>query len=518
MSNGKKLKLTPFSKIVLLVIIGAGCWFGFKALSGNQNLMNTILPKKEVSSAGKSNLSKSDSKDVIKVCVVTWGGYAGGQYFNGGFKASKESRFYKEYGILVEFVLMDDFNASREAWKSDNVNLQWITADAFPTEVGSLKEYDPRIIFQADWSRGGDAIVVRPGIRNVSDLRGKKISVAYGTPSHTFILWMLKANNMTNQDVELVQVQSAVDAAAMYKSGSVDAAVVWSPDDQDCVAKVKGTKILKSTKEATHIIADVFYAKEKYIENNQEKITKLIEGWMRGAAEINTSDETKQKAAQILSEGLNQDVGFCLGAINNARLCTFGDNKGFFTIDGCNACVTGEQLYADMSILYQQVGIINQAPPVWRLVTNTSLLRKINLAGVSHEAEGIETFAKPTVQEAKAEAFASKAVSIVFATGSSALDDNATYILDKEVVPVLKAFGNARVRVEGNTDNVGEYNMNVSLSKKRANSAIQYFVSKYYFDADRFVVVGNGPNKPVADNETDQGRAKNRRTEVQLLN
>jgi NitT/TauT family transport system substrate-binding protein len=90
--------------------------------------------------------------------------------------------------------------------------------------------------------------------------------------------------------------------------------------------------------------------------------------------------------------------------------------------------------------------------------------------------------------------------------------------LDKEVVPVLKAFGNARVRVEGNTDNDGEYNMNVSLSKKRANSAIQYFVSKYYFDADRFVVVGNGPNKPVADNETDQGRAKNRRTEVQLLN
>ena len=112
--------------------------------------------------------------DVINIGVVTWGGYAGGQYFNEGFDASTESRFYKDYGLLVNFSVLDDFDASREAFKADEVNLLWATIDAFPTEVEGLKDYEPQVIFQADWSRGGDAIVVRRGINNVGDLKGKK--------------------------------------------------------------------------------------------------------------------------------------------------------------------------------------------------------------------------------------------------------------------------------------------------------------------------------------------------------
>jgi len=512
-------KVKPLPKILGLVAIAAVAFFGIRYLN-ESGVINNIAPKKggsTVTTSG-SKLGKSEKQEVIKVGVVTWGGYAGGQYFNGGFKASKSSRYYTEYGILVEFIVMDDWDASRAAWKSDDINLQWITADAFPTETGALKEYYPKILFQADWSRGGDVIVVRPGISKASDLRGKKIAVAYGTPSHTFILWLLEANNMTSRGVELVQVKSAIDAAAMAKSGSVDAAVVWSPDDDDVVQKMPGWKKLKSTREATNIIADVFYAKESYINDNEAKLKSLIEGWMRGAAEINSSSEAKLKAANILSTGLGLDVEFCTNAINNVRLCTFGDNKGFFSINNCNACVTGEQLYTKMSNLYKQVGVIPENPPAWRLVSDTRILRQINLAGAEHEAEGSQSFTKATVQEAKAEAFASKTVSIVFQTGSATLSEEARYIIDRDVAPVLKGFGGSRVRVEGNTDNIGGRALNMSLSQRRASSAVQYLVQQHGFDLNRFIEIGNGPDKPVATNDTETGRALNRRTEFQLLN
>ena len=511
-----KARVTPLAKILGLAIIAGVVFFGFKYMQSS-GLVDKIAPK-QAGSTKTTKIAGVSSKDIIKVCVVTWGGYAGGQYFNGGFKASKESRYYKEYGILVEFVLNDDFASSRAAWKTDAVNLQWTTADAYPTETGALKEYDPRIIFQADWSRGGDAIVVTRSINTVSDLRGKKIAVAYGTPSNTFLLWLLDANNMTYKDVELIEVPSAVNAAEMFRAGKVDAAVVWSPDDEDCVAKVNGAKVLKSTKQATHIIADVFYAKKSYIDQNEDKLTKLVEGWMRGAAEINSSEEAKKQAAQILSAGLGQDANFCLKAINNTRFCTFGDNKGFFTINGCNACVTGEQLYAKMTEVYTDFGLIKESVPAWRSVVYTNILRSINLAGVEHEAEGMQTFSKPTQAEATAPAFASKTVSIVFNSGSSTLDVNAQSIIDNQVVPVLKAFGSARVRVEGNTDNVGGIQTNTVLSEKRARAAVDYMVSTWSFDRNRFVEVGNGPNKPVASNDTPEGKAKNRRTEFQLLN
>jgi len=511
-------KVKPLPKILGLVVIGVIVLFGIKYLN-ESGALKSIAPKKSgtVATPGQK-LNKTESQDVLRVCVVTWGGNAGGQYFNGGFKASKDSRFYKEYGILVEFVLMDDWDASRAAWKSGDVDLQWITADAFPTEAGNLKEFSPKIIFQADWSRGGDAIVVRPGINKVSDLKGKKISVAYGTPSHTFILWLLEANNMTSKDVALVQVKSAIDAAAMAKSGSVDAAVVWSPDDDDVVQKMPGWKKLKTTKDATSIIADVFYAKESYIQANEDKLRKFVEGWMRGAAEINSSPDAKQKAAEILAAGLGQDVTFCLNAINNTRLCTLGDNKGFFTIDGCNTCVSGEQLYIKMSQLYKQVGVISEPPPSWRSVSDTRILRQINLSGVEHDPEAMQVFNKPTVQESKADAFASKTVSIVFPSGSATLTEDARYTIDREVVPILKAFGAARVRVEGNTDNVGGLSINQVLSQQRAHSAVQYLVLQHKFDKYRFIEIGNGPDVPVSDNTTEEGRAKNRRTEFQLLN
>ncbi len=512
-----KTKVTPLAKIIGLVLIASAVFFGFKYLQSS-GVMDKIAPKSAGSSAKTTKIAGVSSKDIIKVCVVTWGGYAGGQYFNGGFKASKESRYYKDYGILVEFVLNDDFASSRAAWKSDAVNLQWTTADAYPTETGALAEYNPKLLFQADWSRGGDAIVVTKTISTVSDLRGKKISVAYGTPSNTFLLWLLEANNMTAQDVQLVEVASAINAAEMFRAGKVDAAVVWSPDDADCVAKVNGAKVLKSTREATHIIADVFYAKQSYIEQNEDKLRKLVEGWLRGAAEINTSTEAKQQAAKILSAGLGQDESFCLNAINNTRLCTYGDNKGFFTIDGCNSCVTGEQLYMKMTDAYTNFGLIKGSVPSWRSVVYTNVLRSITLSGTGHEAEGMLAFSKPTQVEATAPAFASKTVSIVFPSGSSTLDANAQSIVDNQVVPVLKAFGNVRVRVEGNTDNVGGSQINKVLSGKRARAAVDYIVSTWSFDRNRFIEVGNGPDKPVSSNDTPEGRAQNRRTEFQLLN
>jgi NitT/TauT family transport system substrate-binding protein len=510
----QKVRLTPFAKIIVVAVILGGIYFGLKYLSAS-NVMDLIAPQKKGAESRSTVKGKTD--DVIKVGVVTWGGYAGGQYFNGGFKASKESRYYKEYGILVEFKVMDDFAASRAAWKADELNVQWITADAFPTEVNSFKEYDPKIIFQADWSRGGDAIVVRPGINSVQELKGMKIAVAFGTPSHTFILWMLEAGNLTVGDVELVEVPSATDAAAMFKAGRVDAAAVWSPDDRECLKSVNGAKVLKSTREATNIIADVFYAKAAYIEKNQEKIKALVEGWLRGAAEINSSASAKQEAAKILSVGLGTDEEFCLNAINNTRLCTYGDNLNFFGINTDFKGVTGEGLYSKMSESYAKVGLVQGMTPAWRLVTMPQILRSITLSGPENAAEKGFEFEKATIEQSTAAAFATKEITINFEVGSAELNQTTQYIVDQEVAKTLLAFAKVRVRVEGNTDNTGNRNANISLSKRRAQAVVDHLVEAYKFDPNRFIVVGNGPDKPVADNTTAGGKSKNRRTDIELL-
>ena len=54
----------------------------------------------------------------------------------------------------MDFKVLDDFEASRAAFKNGDVQLLWCTVDALPTEMAALEAFDPRIVFQADWSRG----------------------------------------------------------------------------------------------------------------------------------------------------------------------------------------------------------------------------------------------------------------------------------------------------------------------------------------------------------------------------
>jgi len=518
-----KTKIKPLPKIIGLVLIVLCLFFAFKQAQ-SRGVMDKLLPKdKNTQNIPKDALNalkkESTLTKPITVGVVTWGGYAGGQYFNKGFEASQESRYWQDYKILVQFKVIDDFIASREAFKSGDIDVLWITADSFPTEAGNLGSFDPKIIFQADWSRGGDAIVVRRGINSANELKGKKVAVAFGTPSHTFLLNVLSASGLAYTDIEVVEVPSAIDAAVNFKSGKVDAAVVWSPDDADCVANVTGAKVLKSTKEASNIIADVFYVKNDYLQKHKDELKSLVEGWMIGAAEINSNQTAKDEAAQILAKGLNQPVDFCKQAISNVRLATYGDNVNFFNLQGTYKNVKGEDLYSKMTDVYTKIGLIKDRVPTWREVVDTSILSSVTgLDGGANVAEKTKEFTKATVEVAKSEAFSTKRVTISFLSGVSNLDDNSKYIIDKEFVDIAKSFGNSRIRIEGNTDIVGNPNSNKTLSLKRAQAVVDYLVNEHSFNSNRFVVVGNGSDKPVASNDTEDGKAKNRRTDFELLN
>lgn len=105
---------------------------------------------------------------------------------------------------------------------------------------------------------------------------------------------------------------------------------------------------------------------------------------------------------------------------------------------------------------------------------------------------------------------------LLFPSNSSYLTDKAKGELSK-LTGILKEQNNKKVRVDGHTDATGTAEYNVWLSEKRAAS-----VKKYLEDAgiaaSRISIKGLGQTKPVSDNKTPDGRQKNRRVEVIILN
>ncbi|TAF64823.1 MAG: OmpA family protein [Cytophagales bacterium] len=104
---------------------------------------------------------------------------------------------------------------------------------------------------------------------------------------------------------------------------------------------------------------------------------------------------------------------------------------------------------------------------------------------------------------------------ISFASGSTVLNTQSIKELDR-VVNLMLQYPNARIEIGAHTDNVGDPSMNLQLSQQRANAVLNYLISKQLV-ANRFVCKGYGDTKPIASNDTEEGKSKNRRFELIVI-
>ena len=127
-----------------------------------------------------------------------------------------------------------------------------------------------------------------------------------------------------------------------------------------------------------------------------------------------------------------------------------------------------------------------------------------------------------TFERAEAEVFRDsneiyiRLVGLSFESGSAAIEAENFDILRK-VEDAIRVFDDSQVIIEGHTDSYGSDEENLSLSELRATSVREYLMVKMGLQSERVSAVGYGESRPVANNETPQGRAKNRRIDVRIV-
>jgi outer membrane protein OmpA-like peptidoglycan-associated protein len=84
----------------------------------------------------------------------------------------------------------------------------------------------------------------------------------------------------------------------------------------------------------------------------------------------------------------------------------------------------------------------------------------------------------------------------------------------KEITKLLSQDPKLKLYVVGHTDNLGGLDYNMKLSQQRAEAVVKELVSKYKVDGSRLKALGVGPAAPVTSNDTEEGKAKNRRVEL----
>ena len=112
--------------------------------------------------------------------------------------------------------------------------------------------------------------------------------------------------------------------------------------------------------------------------------------------------------------------------------------------------------------------------------------------------------------------------SILFDSGKTEIKEDAIPVIDK-VGQILESYAGGTIDIEGHTDNVpmsggGKYANNDELSSGRALSVFYYLTEHTTLDPSKIVHTGRGQYDPIADNTTDEGRARNRRVEIKIYN
>jgi NitT/TauT family transport system substrate-binding protein len=543
------MKLTPFGKLfIVLVAVGVIGFVAFKKY-GDQLREWSGATKKTDDGTGKkpdTEVTKDDFAALnngisdapreggvkvqggatpgtqmlnrpLKVGINTWAGHAPGIVANGGMKPGSASSLYKKkYGLDVEFVLLEDPSAKLAAFIKGDIDIMWDTVDSFAREASELKEkgLKARSIIQEDWSRGGDGIVSLKTIKSVEDLKGKRIASTKFTPSHWLLLFLLSQSGLSPQDraeieKNIVFTAEAPQAAAMFKAGKVDAAVTWEPDLSGAVtARENEAHVLVSTTAATNVIADTLVARQQLVDEAPGAVQAFVSGWFDA---ISVMKEDPQSTNQLIADALKLTTDDVSGMLSGLKLTSYADNALFFGLSGPKSYF--DSLFNGAFVIWRKKGVVNTVvdAPDFRDSRFVAALAKDY---ASQKVE--ETFAfkdKPKVSD---RAIVNKSLSIHFTTGSDEIMPGSYFTLDS-LGETMLAFGNTYLQVEGNTDSRGNEAANKSLSAKRAQSVKEYLVKNFNLEEKRFVTVGQGSAKPTASNETEDGRALNRRTDIKVV-
>jgi len=195
--------------------------------------------------------------------------------------------------------------------------------------------------------------------------------------------------------------------------------------------------------------------------------------------------------------------------LGGVKLADYADNRSFMGAAGSNADYAN--ILGMAQDMYRELRIIKHT-----FNPEESLDRRyVEKLADSFSLASTEAPIEYKAPAAGATPIATQHRSIYFDPNSSSMSMDSRAIVD-ELAGTMRAYENTVVDIDGNTDSTGSRGYNIQLSHARAEEVKNYLIQKYGFPPARLRTAGNGPDKPIDNNATPEGREKNRRTDIKV--
>lgn len=521
----KRFRLTKPAKILIMILvvalIGGGVFAGVKTgvvtTSKNKNSKtNNANVAVDYDSNGNVMTTNKEDEATINLSLDEWIGWKSIIDSNGGLTTQPGS-IYDKLGIKVNISVINDATQSSNALIKGDLDAAGYTINrtAFLSKKFSDAGVNVVMPYITNYSNGGDGIIAKSNIKTVNDLVGAKIGVPQFSEAHTLVAWFVQQSDLSQEDKDtilnnLIFFETPDEAAKAFFAGELDVAATWEPyltqaqNMTDC-------HIFFSTASSSSLVMDGILFNKEFVDANPDVVNKFIQGSLMASDLYKTDMTTIKKVMPMFSTASDEDI---ISNCESAKLTTWKDNSDL--LNG-----TAKTIYTDMCDIWTSLGETVNKDLVDSIFDDTYIN---NIASEFDSTEtSVDTSNTVVTEENKQEvldtnALLTKSASVNFVVNTAKFSDSteASQALD-DFIGVAKVLDGAIIEIAGNTDPnpnsdpTDEYNL--KLSAQRAEAVKNYFIMNG-ISADRIVTVGNGSSNPVIDNDTEEHRAMNRRTDV----
>lgn len=530
----KRFRLTKTAKIMIFVLIiallGGGVFVGLKtglvktdSKSEKEVEMTNPSVDSEVEVSDKkvdsNSENKSENTNTINLSLDEWVGYATILQANGGLTTQPGS-IYDQLGIKVNINIINDATQSSNALIKGELDGAGYTINrlAFLSSKFSSANVDVVMPYITNYSNGGDGIIALSSINTIEDLVDARIGVPQFSESQAMIVWFVNQSNLSQEDKDkiinnLILFETPDEAAKAFFAGKIDVAGTWQPYLTQA-ENMTDSHILFSTANSTKLIMSGVIFRDDFAKKNPELVSKFIDGTLQAIDSYDKELEVLRNSMPMFNGMSDEDI---VGMTMDAALATWTNNMDILKEDA-------KTIYSNMCDVWTSIGEVADSSNVDSLFDSTymeSLRDKYETSIVNNDSDNESKVS--VTEDNKQEildttALLTKSASVNFIINTAKFTDTAEASQTlNDFIDVAKMLDGTIIQIEGNTDpnpNTDPTDeANIMLSKQRAETVKQYFIANG-ISADRIIVVGNGSSNPIVENDTEEHRAMNRRTDV----
>jgi NitT/TauT family transport system substrate-binding protein len=204
----------------------------------------------------------------IKIGYSAWPGWF-------PWKVAEEKGLFKKNGVDVQMVWFVNYGDSINALSASRLeaNCQTLNDTIAPAAAGAKL----KIVLVNDNSAGNDQIIVKPEIKTIKDLKGKRVAAELGTVDHYLLLLGMQKVGLTQKDVQFTPLETSA-AAAAFAAGRLDGVGVFAPFTTQALSTKKG-KVLFSSKDYPGAISDHLVFSAAFVKAHPEDVQKIVKTW-----------------------------------------------------------------------------------------------------------------------------------------------------------------------------------------------------------------------------------------------